>query len=534
MRLAWLLAAASFAAAGAEPGTAAPPETTLVLDAGQRFQKMDGFGASSFAGFEAFERGYFDQVTPAGVTYKTTEKQRAAILATAIRELGVSHVRLWLPPAGIENTNDNDDPRVMNWAAFTWAGDSGKPASERMLENRRNGLVEWGGFLKTAVPLGLKNWIVTPGGMPEWLAEKWKTRAPDRFEEYAEWAAAQLLFLKKEFGLEAPYWSLYNEPDNLGWVAPELWLEWIKTTGARFRKEGLKTKLMVPDFMNAARAVPLAAAILKDDEARPYIGALAYHHYATSGDGPQPFLEMTSSPRTAEAGPLFDRITGPAREMAALGRKYGLPSWQTETGYYIAHYKTLSEWEIGRGRANEIYYELRSGAAAVEGMFLFWPDAVDPRYGASCRSEGHPIVVSTDGRRLNRWEVTKDAGAVFAHFGRFVRPGDWRIAASCPDAMIRATAFVSDKNRRWVAVIVNNAPTPRSVVCRVEGVPWKPAYFGALLTDQEKTLAPHAVAALHDGANSLRVELPASSLCTIVWSATDPGRLELPADVLKR
>ena len=220
--------------------------------------------------------------------------------------------------------------------------------------------------------------------------------------------------------------------------------------------------------------------------------------------------------------------------MAELGRKHGLPSWQTETAYYPRNVKGLAEWEIGRGRANEIYYELISGSAAVQGMCLFWPDAIDPRYATRSRHEGHHLLLSTDGAQLARWEVSKDAGAVFAHYGRFVRPGDRRIAAECEDAMLRVTAFVSSPSRRCVAVAVNNAKKMKTVRFTLEELPWEPASAGGLVTDATRTLEPQPIARVAGDELSYEAQLAPLSLTTFVWSETDSQRLSLPEEAPKR
>jgi len=505
------------------------------IDGSRQLQQIDGFGSSCVVGFEALERGAFDQVVPHEVSYRTTPEQRKAILETSIRELGATHLRLWLWPPGIEPRNDNDDPRVMNWEAFRWKGASGEPQAKNLVENRANGIHEWGEFLINALPLGLMHWILTPGDMPDWLHSRLNdSKDAERFEEYAEWAAAHLLYLKKNFGLEAPYWSLCNEPDVFGWKSAELWLPWVKATGARFRKEGLATKIMFPDFMDVHAAVPVTKAVLKDAEARAYIGALAYHHYRSSGDGPQPFLEVVSKPETADASQLFDKLTGGARAMAELGRKYNLPSWQTETAYYPRNVKDLTEWEIGRGRANEIYYELAAGASAVQGMCLFSPDAMDSRYGARTRSEGHHILLTTDGKQVVHWEVSKDTGAVFAHYARFVRPGDRRLHSECADPMLRITAFTSEKNQRYVAVAVNNAKEPKIIRFQLSNLLWKPSSAGGLVTDATRTLVPQQIASIPDKELSYETRVPSLSLATFVWAQTDPGRLNLPKSAPKR
>ena len=156
------------------PQGGAKEKTDVVIDASVVNQQIDGFGTSTVTGFKGFERGHFDQVVPPGVSYKMDEKLQRLIITTLVGELGVTHVRFWLQPAGIEQTNDNDDPEVMEWKAFTWAGDSNRAQSDNFLLNRRNGIVELGEFLKIAVPLGLENWILTPGGLPDWLMQRMK------------------------------------------------------------------------------------------------------------------------------------------------------------------------------------------------------------------------------------------------------------------------------------------------------------------------------------------------------------------------
>ena len=83
------------------------------VDFSRRLQRIDGFGSGAFGGFTLFERGYCDSGFVKGVTYKTTPQQRRAMITTAVKDLGMTHLRVWLCPSGIEQTNDNDDPAVM-------------------------------------------------------------------------------------------------------------------------------------------------------------------------------------------------------------------------------------------------------------------------------------------------------------------------------------------------------------------------------------------------------------------------------------
>jgi len=503
------------------------------IDCSQRLQRIDGFGAGALCGFGLFERGGFDNIIPKGTSYKTTVSQRKAMVDTAVRQLGLTHMRLFLFGCDAESTNDNNDPNVLNLDAF--AGDSEKRELSLNAEgeDRRISLRELAELLDIAVPLGLENWIVTPGNMPGWLTELSKTNSRLFFAEYAEWAAGQLLYLKKIYKLEAPYWSMFNEPDPIGWKSAEWWIPWVKAVGRRFAREGLKTKIVVPDFMNVYDAIPLTEAILKDDEVRQYTGALAYHHYRSSFLGPGPYLEVTSRADTADAGKLYEQLTTGAKAMAKLGGKYNLPSWQTETAYYPQAMKDtgFSMWEIGRARANEIYYELTSGASAFETMLMIWVNVVDPRYNFPVRMEGHYIVMTTDGNNVTGWDVTKDTGAVLGHYGRYVRPGDYLISSRCQDWTLRTNAFVCEQKGRYVAVVINNSLAAKKIILQLDNMAWKPSFVGGLMTDEKNTLAAHPVSLCKEKQNLYETTLPPLSLCTFVWSKQQMDKLTLPDNI---
>ena len=498
--------------AASQAPPAGAPGVVVTIDAASLQQQIDGFG-SGFGGFGSFERGHCDEVVPEGVSYKMSPELRQKLVRIAVKELGVSHLRLWIS-RGVEEKNDNDDPHSMNWPAFRWEGDLRLPQVKNFRENRHNGIAEWVEFLRQAVPLGLKYWIPTPGEMPEWLEEMFRTNHPQRFEEYAEWATAHLLYLKRA-GFEAPYWSMFNEPDMKGWKTAELWIPWIKATGRRFRKEGLATKIMFPDNAGVFDAVAMTEAVMKDDEVRQYVGALAYHHYRSSGQGPQPWLDLAAG--TAQGGPLFEKLISGIRGMAELGRKYGLPSWQTETAYYPKFIKNLPEWDIGLARANEVQYELANGASAFEGMSLLAPDTIDSRYDATMRHEGHHIILRTDGQRVTYWAVTQDTGGVLAHWSRFVRPGDRRVAAASADPLVTVTAFVSEKNRRYVGVLINNARDARVARLQLSNGAWAPRVAAAFVSDSIHILSD-SLASFEAASGAATVTLPGKSLTTFVWS----------------
>lgn len=486
---------------------------SISVDAGEVRQRVDGFG-SSFGGFAAFERGHFDEVVPEGVAYKMNPELRKKLVRIAVGELGVSHLRLWIG-RGVEETNDNDDPATMAWNAFTWEGDSRKPQTRNFRDNRRNGIAEWPEFLKQAIPLGLQYWIPTPGSMPEWLQKMFESDHPNRYEEYAEWAAAQLLYLKKMTGYEAPYWSMFNEPDVKNWKSSAMWIPWIQATGRRFRKEGLSTKIMFPDNAGVFDAVDMTAAVMQDAEARQYIGALAYHHYRSSGKSPQPWLDLAAkTPPTAD---LEHKLLSGIRGMATLATKFGLPSWQTESAYYPQFTKTVSPWDVGMGRANEVHYEIANGAAAVEAMSLFAPDALDTRYDATIRYEGHHILLRTDGERVSLWAATPDTAGVLAQWSRFVRPGDYRIEGASNDPLVNVTAFASEKNERYVAVMINNSSEPRDATLKLSNAKWQSQEVAAYLTDATHIVGSNP-AARQGNSDLVALPLMPKSVTSVIWS----------------
>jgi hypothetical protein len=219
--------------------------------------------------------------------------------------------------------------------------------------------------------------------------------------------------------------------------------------------------------------------------------------------------------------------------MAELGRQYNLPAWETETAYYPKPLKekNLTPWEVARGRANEIHYELLSGASAVAGMLMIWVDAIDPRYNYTVRMAGNHIVMDTDGKNVTGWAVTRDCGAIFAHYGRFVQPGDHRIAADSDNPLVRVTGF-STQPGRYVAVLVNNVAVPVHLLLHLDNVAGE-RFVGALLSDERHTLVDHPVQPVSAKTDQFECTLAPFSVCTVVWSP-QREKLTLPRGIVFR
>ena len=77
-----------------------------------------------------------------------------------------------------------------------------------------------------------------------------------------------------------------NEPGYIrSGIWPGTWMrDVIKILGPRIAAEGMKTKLIVPDDVDAMQAYGRLQVILADPAARQYVGAVAYHIYNRGGE----------------------------------------------------------------------------------------------------------------------------------------------------------------------------------------------------------------------------------------------------------
>jgi hypothetical protein len=140
-------------------------------------------------------------------------------------------------------------------------------------------------------------------------------------------------------------------------------------------------------------------------------------------------------------------------------------------------------------------------------------------------------VVVDISKHMTDWAVSKTAGAVFAHYGRYVGPGDHRVASDCRDPMLRVTAFISEKNKRCVVVVVNNANQAKDVQMHVDHPPWNMKPIGGLMTDERRTFTKHTMTTTDYEGTLYGATIPAMGLCTFVWSHEPLPSLTLPDDI---
>jgi len=340
---------------------------------------------------------------------------RDQLLDAAVNDLGLTRIR-WGPPGGNRSTerdweweNDDGDPAHLRWEAFnTAAADRGVrtwvlPFKRRVEAN--------GDPFEVWVSPSFFNRGST-GAVPAWLLH-----SPG---EYAEYATAFLLHLKRNYGIEADFYVILNEAGNNNPFSPQVVARMIRTLGPRLRALGLRTKIQFPDCINANTSWRYIQAVKNDPDVWKYVGALSYHLYGNNSD------------RT--------RI----RDFA---RARGLPTGQTEyMGLTIDH----------------LYDDLTLGGVS------YWSI-----YGlAGVHPGAHNFRLNPANTAFRRGRTYWDLRQVM----HYVRPGAVRIRATSDSPLLRVLAFLRD-DRMTVVLINKRLPRRRGQKVRP---PQPPPYRVAL------------------------------------------------------
>lgn len=240
------------------------------------------------------------------------------------------------------------------------------------------------------------------------------------------------------------YLSPFNEPSIYTkipwWKSRELIRDHI---GPLFEREGVKTRLMLPESPNRRNAWENQPVVLDDPAARKYISVMPYHGYNEGG---------------------FDRIK-------ALGERYpDIPLWMTELchGYIV---KTPREpalprhdFEDGDYWGNMIFSDLEAGASA----WIYWnmildekggPWLVSPCHGNPDDNVQQPLVIINRGTKQVTYTGTFH---YLAHFSKFVRPGAVRLETSGMAAGARCLVF-KKPDGGLVAQLINSNPQETAV-----------------------------------------------------------------------
>jgi O-glycosyl hydrolase len=359
---------------------AAPASGAAVtVDPSSRFQTMQGFGTTERLFDDPHVTETFDPATQRAAAIPPAADQERILDALYV-SIGLTRVRFH--PDLMEGVNDNADPNVADLSKFDF---SWKVADGHIAHMRR------------LLPRGVTTFFASPVMIEPWM----NTTNP---AEYAEWVVVMLRHWRDQ-GLEMPYYSIMNEPGFIrSGIWPGSWMrDVIRILGPRLTAEGLKTKLIVPDDLDAMQALGRLQVILADPQARQYVGAVAYHLYNRGGEA----------------------------QVKQLAEQFGIPVWMTEfsTGDDWFQWATIMQQEIAD-----------YGASAVDYMWGYFGDW----------DKSQLIRIRTSNGTYAGFDFNRQY-YVMGQYSKFVRPGAVRIGATSAESDVKIAAFLSGPNEIVVA-----------------------------------------------------------------------------------
>lgn len=264
----------------------------ITVDGSIRYQKIDGFGGSG---------AYYENLLR-----NLQEPKRTEAANLLFSDLGTSIYRLraWTK---IESANDDDDPNHFNWAAFNFNTDEDQVWNAIQAKNRR-----------------VTKFIASVWSPPGWMKNTGNETnggylLPNMYDEFAEWLTAYVIGYKTYHNISIGWISIQNEPDYVAtWetctYTPEQLRDVIKVVGAKFSKEGISTKIVIPETSGSSEAPGFISTIMSDPEAAKYVEVFAHHLYDTDFFNP-------------DAGISY------LQAVAKYRTQYSKPIWQTEYSY---------------------------------------------------------------------------------------------------------------------------------------------------------------------------------------------------------
>ena len=264
-------------------------EVAISVNSGQTYQTMEGFG-----GFGAQKPWW-----------SLAPYYNAAFVDLLINDLGITILRDHIP-LGFEPENDNDDPYDLDLSKFNLTNESAGADSH---------LSEHFPYLKAMHVAGLKKLFVSVWSPPIWMkyndhrgnGTNDQTSAPEfttspdattnqlkeeNYQEFAEYCVAYIKILKRETGIDLYAISLQNEPRFSQFYSScvysfESMRDVIKVVSARFREEGITTKIMAPEDVQSIWHIrQYLDAIIDDPEANKAVDIFAIHNYQNDGINP--------------------------------------------------------------------------------------------------------------------------------------------------------------------------------------------------------------------------------------------------------
>jgi O-glycosyl hydrolase len=433
---------------------------TVVIDAGTRYQTIQGFGSSERVFDDPHLFNNFDSSSGRALT-TMTPAQEDAVLDLLYRDLRLTRVRAvspdTAPGAGIEPVNDNSDPNATDLSKFDF--------SWKKLDAHCD-------YFARARERGATTFFLSPLARESWMGVSTPTDAA----EYAEWLLAQVERCAAR-GVRLPYVSVANEPSHTGnRMSGSFIRDVIANLAPRLRAAGFDTMFVAPDDVRSSNAAAAAAPVLADPATKRYVGAVATH--------------------------LYDEPPSRLAELQSLATGHGLPLWMTE---FTQGAMSTAGLPSDPFTWASLMHDLLStyGVSAVDylwGFFGAWEG--DTTALVSLTNSG----ASYTGSRLNKAYFTT------GQFSRFVAPGARRVSVEPAASPAEVSAYLDAKTLTIVAV--NASQTDQQVALVLREVP-SIERIDVIRTSETENWAKLRSLAPSTG---LDVDLPARSVTTLVAS----------------
>jgi O-glycosyl hydrolase len=384
-----------------------------------------------------------------------------------------------------EETNDNDDPNVMNWEYYN------ERYSSPVFEATWNGLR----FLNSR---GIRPVIALMGPVPDWmLDDRWsppqhkvcqtdsKQHAikPGMYDEFAEMVVSMVMYARSKAGIDFEYFSPFNEtdcyPPEGPRIDPEDAPKVLAAVARRLKKEGLGDIKLTPADQ-AVITTDYITPISRDAELMKQVGAFTLHTYGENSVGPQvQRVKASQYPQT--------------------------PVWLTEYGDLNDQDKTAeNDWKKFSLASNRrALTALNQGANAV-----FFFDAFDDYEECA--------------RRLTFYGLFRSADHIYAPRKRyyatrqlyhFVAPGSQRIGVSANVPGLIVSGFHDGKTDSVVLVGVKEGGPGRFEIGLSAGAPTVDSWDLYMTTRTVDCVKAETISATNGIA---RLDLPDEAVFTLV------------------
>lgn len=381
-------------------------DPSIVIDATQSFQTMDGFGNCLTGG-------------SATLLHKMDATNRKAILkelfSTDDNNIGISYLRISIGASDLSE-------KVFSYNDLS-EGETDPQMSKFSIDIEKTDLIP---ILKEILAINPDIKIMgSPWSAPTWMKtnnnSKGGSLKPEYYDAYALYFVKYLKSMKAE-GIDIEAITIQNEPLHPGnnpsmYMTAEDQAKFIKQSlGPAFAAAKLSTKIIVYDHNADKPEYPLT--ILKDPDAAKYVDGSAFHLYGGSIDALTPVHEAYPN----------KNLYFTEQWVGAPGKLAGDLAWHVRTliiGATRNWCRNVLEWNLAADPKN------------------------DPHTIGGCSQCLGTITI--DGNVITR----NPAYYILAHAAKFVRPGSVRIGSNTSKELPNV-AFKTPDGKK-VVIVQNNS-----------------------------------------------------------------------------